>query len=211
MSINFSNNLKKINNTPRELANTTGSKEAVVYKYYKGEGAIISNFAENLIKSGYSLDFIATGEGEIMIKDRKTPKDTYLISFYNVFTAAGDGVLNFDELNDKKIAIPKHIFQEKGIKCNEEKMCVIRVDGNSMEPTIQDGSYILIECFINYIIDSSIYVIKINDEELAIKRIQKINSKEYVLISDNERYQNRTINPKEIKIIGKFHMNIRFT
>ena len=210
MSSKYIQNIKKIYPKYSLMASDIGIKEQTVYKYYKGERRFVSEILENLLKKGYSLDYLATGEGPIMIKDRQTPTDTYLLDFYNVFTAAGDEMINFDEGNNKKIALPKHIFQEKGIVCNEKKMCVIRVDGNSMEPTIQDGTYILIECFINYIIDSSIYIIKINNEELAIKRLQKISDKELVLISDNKIYHQRIIKSKEIKIIAKFHMNIRF-
>jgi phage repressor protein C with HTH and peptisase S24 domain len=83
-------------------------------------------------------------------------------------------------------------------------MSLIRVDGDSMEPTLMDGDLVLVDRGRNFVDPAGgIYAITIDDES-AVKRLQPIfPSSRMRIISDNPVYPPIEADPDQIRISGK--------
>jgi phage repressor protein C with HTH and peptisase S24 domain len=77
--------------------------------------------------------------------------------------------------------------------------------GESMTPTIRDGSVMLIDTSETAVRSFGIYVLEINDERL-VKRVQRKHDASLVLISDNATYQPDVVPATEaakVNVIGR--------
>jgi phage repressor protein C with HTH and peptisase S24 domain len=77
--------------------------------------------------------------------------------------------------------------------------------GESMTPTIRDGSVMLIDTAETSVRSFGIYVLEINGERL-VKRVQRKHDGSLVLISDNSAYQPDVVPPSkapEVTVLGR--------
>ena len=125
--------------------------------------------------------------------------------FPDIRASAGGGAFNFD-MNYKLLSIDSTIMQNIVSDGNRE-IEAITVDGESMEPTLQDGSIVFLDREQNNISKDGIYVASTN-AGLFIKRIRQRADGMIELISDNKNYSSEQILPEEIKIIGRVVGNI---
>lgn len=123
------------------------------------------------------------------------------LDFYpDVFGSCGSGCIVFSEASEK-ISVTKDIITNYSAS---NQYSIISARGSSMAPTINDEDKLVIQHNLNeQIIDDTVYLFKYNDE-LFIKRLVK-NVDQIVCISENPRFQDRIIEPKEdnFSIIGK--------
>lgn len=77
----------------------------------------------------------------------------------------------------------------------------LRVRGDSMEPTIREGSLALIREQ-PQVEDGEIAVVMVNSEEATVKRVYKAKGR-LVLKADNPRYPPLVVEPGEARIIGR--------
>jgi len=125
--------------------------------------------------------------------------------FSDVRASAGGGAFNFD-VDYKLLSIDSTIM--KNIVSNGNKEIeAITVDGESMEPTLQDGSIVFLDREQTNISKDGIYVASTN-AGLFIKRIRQRADGRIELISDNKNYSPEQILAEEIKIIGRVIGNI---
>ena len=97
--------------------------------------------------------------------------------------------------------IPAALPAKKG---NPNKMVLMDIFGNSMEPELRDGDTVLIDQSKSEIIAGAMYAIGI-DDTVRVKRVEKLPDK-LVLISENNRYGPEYIQGNEVnnvRIIGK--------
>ncbi len=125
--------------------------------------------------------------------------------FPDVRASAGGGAFNFDE-DYKLLSIDSTIMQNIVSNGNRE-IEAITVDGESMEPTLQDGSIVFLDREQTNIRKDGIYVASTN-AGLFIKRIRQRADGMIELISDNKNYSPEQILADEIKIIGRVVGNI---
>lgn len=102
---------------------------------------------------------------------------------------------------DMRIAFRHDWISRKG---DPQHMRLIRVKGDSMEPTLMDGDLLLVDLNRNYIEPpGGIYAIYMNDTIIA-KRVQAIYpSGKLRIISDNPKYEPVDTDPDEVKVNGK--------
>lgn len=79
---------------------------------------------------------------------------------------------------------------------------MIRINGDSMSPTLKDGDYAFIDFGASAFKSDGLYLIRFSGN-LLIKRLQQTASSELTIISDNTNYKNITLNIKKIDILGK--------
>lgn len=112
--------------------------------------------------------------------------------------SAGNGYINFSNEPLYNKLIRKNGFNEK--------CYLIEVVGDSMEPLIQDGSYVVIDPYQTEYIENKIYVVKY-DEEMYIKRvIVDIESNLMILKSVNPEYKDIYIPAEKgdmVQILGR--------
>ena len=123
------------------------------------------------------------------------------IDYYpDVFGSCGEGCMVFNETSEK-MAVTKDIITNYS---PSNKYSIISARGSSMSPVINDDDRLVIQHNVeNQIIDDTVYLFRYNGE-LFIKRLVK-NVDQIVCISENPRFQDRIIEPKEdnFSIIGK--------
>ena len=127
--------------------------------------------------------------------------DTVQIDFYpDVFGSCGSGLMVFDE-SSEKLSVTKDVITNYS---PANKYSIISARGSSMSPIINDDDRLIIQHNVeSQIIDDTVYLFRYNGE-LFIKRLVK-NVDQVICISENPRFQDRIIEPKEDNffIIGK--------
>jgi phage repressor protein C with HTH and peptisase S24 domain len=129
-----------------------------------------------------------------------TNSDISLDFYPDVFGSCGTGAMVFNEASEK-ISVTKELITNYSAS---NKYSVISARGSSMSPVINDDDKLVIQHDLGgQIVDDTVYLFRYNDE-LFIKRLVK-NVDQIVCISENPRFQDRIIEPKEdnFSIIGK--------
>jgi phage repressor protein C with HTH and peptisase S24 domain len=80
-------------------------------------------------------------------------------------------------------------------------ICITTGRGTSMAPTILDGSAIFIDIGATSFNGDHVYLIKADDNDPLIKRVVKLSTGNFMLVSDNDHFPNEECT--EIKIIGR--------
>ncbi len=117
-----------------------------------------------------------------------------LVPVYDARASAGPGALNAD--------VPQplyhNVFRQDWLKSvtssSAENLAVMRVAGDSMWDTLQDGDFILVDRAIDRCTRDGLYVIRYSDgDELMVKRlIRQPSSKLLIVKSDNPNYPSQT-------------------
>lgn len=132
------------------------------------------------------------------IEQRSANDDIYdYVPVYDVQASAGHGMFSEGATKPlKHLAFRKDWLAYRGFKIKD--LAIIYAEGDSMEPTIPDGSTLVIDCSLNIPKDGKIYIIRI-DERLYVKRIQWLPTG-LRLISDNkELYDPIDLTKDELK------------
>ena len=125
--------------------------------------------------------------------------------FADIRASAGGGAFNFDD-NFEVLSIDRTIMSNITASSNEV-LEAINVDGESMEPTLQDGSIVFIDRNQTNINKDGIFVAS-TTAGLFIKRIRQRADGMIELISDNKAYSPEMITPEEVEIVGRVVGNI---
>lgn len=98
-----------------------------------------------------------------------------------------------------KVAFRKEWIARKG---NAKDMVLIKVSGDSMEPTLLNGDLVLVDRGRNYLEpQGGVYAIAL-DDVIMIKRVQPIGDRVRI-ISDNKMYEPFEVSADQVKINGK--------
>lgn len=130
------------------------------------------------------------------------PSDDFvLIRQVNGKISAGNG-LSPDDSAEMFCAFRKDWIKKRGGKVGE--MSLIKVDGDSMEPTFLSGDLVLVDHSRTTVTGKGgIYAIAI-DEEILIKRVQILFPQRKIrILSDNPHYDPIEADPDQVKINGK--------
>ena len=164
-------------------------------------------------KSGISLDWLLTGTGSVrrggynqetshaIISEGQSDFGDYeFVPQVSGAISAGGGLIP-DNAVELKIAFRREWIQRRG---DPKNMSLIRVSGDSMEPTLQSGDLALVDHGKNYVDpQGGIYAIAI-DQTIMIKRLQVMHpSKGLKVISDNGRYEPIETDLEQLRINGK--------
>ena len=128
--------------------------------------------------------------------------DKYWIRYYPGIAMSAGGGGSMEAEDYEKLDIPDYFVKMMGGKDMVKIIEAINVTGESMEPTLNDGDIIFVDISKNCYAKDGIYAI-CTDDGLLVKRIQKRADGMYDIISDNNVFQNQTINKSELTIYGK--------
>lgn len=196
------NNLKELRKrmglTQYDVADKIGMSQPQIYKFEAGEKKLtlpqMEQFAE--------LYKVKVEELYGDIKPLSSePQNTVTIDIISATPCCGTGedkdyadeivgkwVMPINDFKDITFARPQDVKQ-------------MRVIGDSMEPTIRDGDFILVDVSHNSFDVDGIYLIRMVNG-LAVKRLQAGLS-EVKIHSDNKRYEPITAKHGDVYIIGK--------
>lgn len=122
--------------------------------------------------------------------------------FEDIVFSGGNGYINFDNYNDKKIKYSKFLAKRAGATIG--KIICTLFKGDSMEELIRDGSIISIDTSKNKVIEGKIYAFQ-HGELSRVKYLIPRPDGGLIIRSHNSKYKDEIIPPEEtndIKIIG---------
>ena len=143
-----------------------------------------------------------------LVTTQQDNEHRHRIDYLDVYLAAGiSGIEN----SDYPEIISTLFLSDEGMarfvgKRSSQGVSIVNVPTDSMEPTIRKGDIVFIDTTINCYIGDGIYAFSINGE-LYIKRIQKLMSGGYRMISDNQAYPPEIISDEiyaSAQFVGKF-------
>jgi phage repressor protein C with HTH and peptisase S24 domain len=151
---------------------------------------------------GLNPDWVETGSGQTFIKKSSSSDSIFKhIPKVKARLSAGGGSFEVGSEIEGYYAFRKDWLTTKG---NGNKMILMDIFGNSMEPEMKDGDTILIDESQKDILAGAIYAVGIHDT-IMVKRVEKHPNK-LVLLSDNKNYSPIYLQGDEInsaRIIGK--------
>jgi phage repressor protein C with HTH and peptisase S24 domain len=151
---------------------------------------------------GLNPDWVETGSGQTFIKKSASSDSIFKnIPKVRARLSAGGGSFEVGSEIEGYYAFRKDWLTAKG---NRNKMVLMDIFGNSMEPEMKDGDTILIDESQKDILAGAIYAVGI-DDTIMVKRVEKHPNK-LVLLSDNKDYSPIYLQGNEIssvRIIGK--------
>lgn len=146
--------------------------------------------------SGASLDWLTTGD----VSSSPT-SDRVQIPYFDIEASAGPGINPGEEESPVgTVSIPAG-FLHKG---SANHLCAIQSKGDSMEPTIRNGSLLVVDRS-DQEIREGIYVIS-RGEVLLVKRVQLLGNGMVRLKSDNPQYEPEEISKSEaqsVRLVGR--------
>jgi len=150
-------------------------------------------------KRKISINWLLYDQVVESIRD-ETEKFARIRYFNDIYASAGGGAFNYDEQNEY-INIDKKILEHLGVS-NAKDIDAINVTGESMEPTLKDGSVVFVDKNDKNIKKDGIFVLSTNDG-LFIKRVLYGIDGSCDIISDNPVYPTQTMPKGSFEIIGK--------
>ena len=151
-----------------------------------------------------SVNWLFFDQAVDMLK-AETDKFFQVRYFSDIRASAGGGAYGFDE-DFETITLDEKIMHNI-VGLGNTELEAIHVDGESMEPTLQDGSIVFIDRTQTNINKNGIFIASTTGG-LFIKRIQQRADGMIELISDNSLYPPQTIDASEVTIVGKVVGNI---
>lgn len=129
--------------------------------------------------------------GEPGAQNAQASPDVCLVKEVDVKASAGTGRLVFQE--DPLASSPFRADFLRAVGVKPQHALLLTVAGQSMEPTLPDGSSVLVDTSQKTIHGGRIHVVRI-DDELLVKRLEKTDGK-IAVVSDNpdkEQFPTRT-------------------
>ena len=155
-----------------------------------------------------SLDWLVGSDQPTMVMPQRMQPaaendDVAYVPLLDVVASAGPGIENPFPATIDHLPFPRRWLAELGV--SEEFARLLELGGDSMEPTIRDGSICLLDIRLQTPRVEGIYAL-IDGKDVRIKRIGRGWEGKIVLISDNERYSSETLAGPEaeaLRIAGK--------
>lgn len=185
-----------------ELARSAGVSNSALTRCLKGGDPSISTARAVCAAAGVKLDWFVNGEGS---PDGDPEGDLLRIPFYAVEASAGRGLVPLEERDEQYFLTLPPIVISQVVLPRPSSLIAIQAKGDSMEPTIPNGSMLVVNRA-----DSQpregIYAVSRGDA-LLVKRTQPRESHILRLKSDNSKYEDEDIdlkNPVEpFRIVGR--------
>jgi phage repressor protein C with HTH and peptisase S24 domain len=162
-----------------------------------------------------NIDWLITGEGEMFDGPRSVappansranldqPDFIRLPMYDGVHASAGAGVTPTSEHSSAVLAFERQFLRERG--AIPDSCTVIKARGDSMTPTIPDGSLLVVDHSQREVANGYITVVGVGDD-LLVKRIRRRLDGMVELISDNAAYAPEVIAAdrlEQLRIVGR--------
>ena len=188
----------------KDVADALGIPQATFATMKKRNSIPYAELLEFCAIKKISVNWLFFDQAVDMLK-AETEKFFQVRYFSELRASAGGGADVFDE-NYESISIDEKIMHNM-VGMGNTELEAIHVDGESMEPTLQDGSIVFLDRTQTDISKNGIFIAA-TTSGLFIKRIQQRVDGMIELISDNSMYPAQAISPDEVTIVGKVVGNI---
>lgn len=168
-------------------------------KFYKAFN--IDNLEQKRIMELVEIDKLPsemkTLKNQLESNTRPLTEDDFIEMPVRAKASAGNGYINFEEILYTKLI-------RRGSFCQD--CYLIEVAGNSMEPLIADGAFVIVDPHQTEYIANKIYVVKIGEETFVKRILIKEEAQVMILKSINPDYDDVYIAGKElenVKLLGR--------
>lgn len=176
-------------------------------RYENGKNVPGSQVIATLVGRGFNANWILTGKGDLKI-GQSEQAEAYDDFFYvpkmvPVVVSTGHGSAEDVVIDQQYHAFRKDWLASKGL--TPRSLAIVEGRGDSMEPTIANGSTLLVDTSIITFNQEGIYVVRL-DGHLYAKRLQRGQAGAILVISDNPFYKEIEIDPsncEDFQIKGK--------
>jgi phage repressor protein C with HTH and peptisase S24 domain len=177
-----------------DIAKKYNISRQLVNNFFTSQKTLTEIFTNVCDGESINLNWLLTGKGDILLDNKSLiqESDNYNIELLNVRAGAGEGIYNYVIETVDTISLDRNFFRTN---IDTNKVKGIQVDGDSMEPTLKDGDYVLIDENIKFGVNG-IYAIQYGGQ-ILIKRLQFKMDGTVLIISDNQKYESETFNPEE--------------
>ena len=153
-------------------------------------------------KYGLNPGWLEEGVGPIFIKSTHTDGAEFRqVPKVKARLCAGDGSFEVGSEIEEYYSFRMDWLSKKG---TAEKMVLLDIFGNSMEPEFREGDTVLIDESQKDVLAGAVYAVGI-DDTIMVKRVEK-HPKGLVLLSDNTKYESLYLENEDVnrvRIIGK--------
>jgi len=195
-------NIKKV--FDKDVAKALGIPQTTFATMKKRNSIPFKEIMEFCATKKLSINWLFFDQAIDMLVE-ETDKFFQIHYFSDVRASAGGGAFTFDE--NYEILVVDRTIMKSLISSSSQKIDAITVDGDSMEPTLQDGSIVFIDRGEQDISKDGIYIAS-TTAGLFIKRIRQRVDGMIELISDNRAYSPEIILSDEVQIVGRVVGNI---
>ncbi len=150
-------------------------------------------------KRKISINWLLYDQVVDSIRD-ETEKFARIRYFSNIYASAGGGAYN-DDIESEFIGIDCKILEHLGVG-DVKNIEAINVIGESMEPTLKEGSVVFLDKSDKDIKKGGIFVL-LTDSGLFIKRVLYRVDGSCDIISDNSVYPTETISKGSFEVVGR--------
>lgn len=178
-----------------------------LYNWYKRDQSIPDAQRKPLAAIGISIDWINTGEGEMIVSSPVSqPATTEGYVRFDLFEGAagmGAGVANADypEVIRTVSVAEWEIRRKLGFLPAPGRMKLMTGRGPSMRPKIEDGDVVMIDTWCTYFDGDDYYLINV-DGDAQIKKLMKRTDGLWV-VSSNPEFPEWRIDPQDLTVCGK--------
>ncbi len=157
-----------------------------------------SRMADELDRLAFEARRLAVAESAGA--DPGTDEDSLYVSAprFEVLAAAGSGAEVIDEDVKGFLGFNRVWLREQRLEAN--KLAVIDVQGDSMEPTLRDGDSVLLDLRDPALQDGGIYTLR-REAELLVKRLRR-QTAGWLIVSDNLAYPVEPLDAT-VHVVGK--------
>lgn len=125
-----------------------------------------------------------------------------LVPVYDVAASAGHGSSVDGEIIEAHIALSRDYLRDV-IGASERNLKVIKVQGHSMEPTLNDGDLVMLDATKRDLSYDGLFVIRF-DNALHVKRVGRAPKRGHVeIISDHPSYGRQVWSIEELEPVGR--------
>ncbi|KIM03933.1 MAG: phage repressor protein [Sulfurovum sp. AS07-7] len=188
----------------KDVANILGIPQGTFATMKKRNSIPYKELLEFCAAKKISANWLFFDQTVDMLK-AETDKFFQIRYFADIRASAGGGAEVFGE-DYEVLNVDKKIIQNM-VGFGNSKLEAIHVDGESMEPTLSDGSIVFIDREQTNISKDGIFIVS-TTAGLFIKRIRRRADGMIELISDNKAYSPEVLAPDEVSIVGKVVGNI---
>ena len=168
-------------------------------KLEEGDRGILAEF--------FGVAEIELGGGDVAMKEKSyapnrraaEQTDWVEVKRLNIGASAGPGALPVDEAAYDAFRFSRRWMAEQGLA--DAQLSAITVEGDSMEPLLNNGDEILVDQTSRAFRDG-VHVVRLG-ETLMVKRVARAAAGRFALLSQNLAYPPVDVSADEIEIIGR--------
>jgi phage repressor protein C with HTH and peptisase S24 domain len=186
--------------------------------YELGKSVPGGDVFEGLVNHGFNANWLLTGEGPMrwemyvqhpgrVVREESAcyreseclSGDFALVPRYEVEASAGSGAEVGSEQIVDHLAFKRPWLKSLGLQADQ--LALITARGDSMQPTIKDGSLLLVDLTKREQIQDGIYVLRMDDMLMA-KRLQRLLDGGVLVQSDNRIYKEIKAEPHQVALLN---------